>query len=549
MLRAKGRALVNHGRAVLAESPVKVLATIGFVLLIWAGLYGLFREVFYLFEANHLVGAVAIPLVFGFFFVALLVLLTFSNAILAYSSLFSRDEAAYLLTAPLSPRTVVAVKYLEVLFFSSWSLILLGLPLMLAVARSTGEPRVFCPLFVAFFLSFVPIPGAAGLITAWFTARFLPRNLRKSAVAVLSVGALIAVVWGLRAIHLIEDEGGNWLDTFLFRMDFVQSALLPSSWITKGIDHAMHARLHPAFMYLLLTVANTLFLSWLAVVFTADRLFPALDRASTGRGGAARLPAKASGGALGAVFFYLPRSVKLIAVKDLRTYLRDPLQWSQLAILFGLMGLYLLNMPRFQVEFFSERWALLVPMLNFGAVGFILATFTSRFVFPLVSLEGHQFWLIGLLPMERRDLLWAKFAFAMTVSVVVSVGAMALATIVLKIVFVWAVVHLAITFATCVGLCGLSVGIGARMPMFKQRNTARIASGFGGTVNLIASVALVIVVLAGFGALSWRAYEKQLQTSPDVFTWLGVVGVIVLACSAGMSAMRMGVTHLNRLEA
>lgn len=548
LLRVRRQALLNHGLATLAESPVKVLGIIVFVLLIWFGLYGLFWAVFDFFETKELEAVVAIPLVFNFFFVALLVLLTFSNAILAYSALFRREEAGYLLTAPLPPRAVVTVWYLEVLFFSSWSLVLIGLPLMMAIADFSDEPDLFYPLFVAFFVFFVPIPGAAGLIAAWFTARFLPRNVRKIAVVVLTVTTLIATVWGLRLVHRIEGQGGDWLSEFLYRMDFVQSALLPSTWITKGLDHAMHQRLGSSYMYLLLVLANALFLSWLAVVFTSDRLFGALDRASTGRGGAVRLPAKASGGILGAIFCYLPHSVKLIAVKDLRTFLRDPLQWTQLAILFGLMGLYLLNMPHFQVELLSDRWVLLVPLLNLSAVSFILATFTSRFVFPLVSLEGHQFWLIALLPMARSRLLWAKFAFAMTVSVAVGVGAMALATVVLRIAPAWAFIHLAITFAICVGLCGFAVGIGAWIPMLTQRNPARIASGFGGTINLIASVVLVVSVLAWFGALSWRAHQHGLETSPDALTWSGAAVVVLLTATAGLAAMRVGAKHLNRLE-
>ncbi|MCP4592389.1 MAG: hypothetical protein GY842_16780 [bacterium] len=548
LLGIKRRALVNHARTLLAEAPLRVAGTLGFLLLIWVGLYGLFWLVFDYFMTTPLEAAVAIPLVFNFFFVALLVMLTISNAILAYSTLFRRAETAYLLTAPLAPRAVVMVTYLEVLFYSSWSLVLLGLPLMMAIADSTREPDLFYPLFGAFFMFFIPIPGAAGLVVAWLVARTLPRNLGKTVLFLLLGAILVGAVWGLRLIHRIEQQGGDWLGGFLFRMDFVQSALLPSTWITQGIDHAMHNRLTSAGMYLLLLLANALFLSWLAVRFTASRLSPAMDRASSGRSVAARLPAEASGGVLGAVFFYLPVPVRLIAVKDLRTFLRDPLQWTQLVILFGLMGLYLLNMPHFQIELLSDRWTLLVPLLNLAAVGFILATFTSRFVFPLVSMEGHQLWFIGLLPIKRSRLLHAKFAFAMTVSALVGVGSTALSAAVLKIALGWAVIHLAVTAATCAALCGFAVGIGARLPLFRQRDPARIASGFGGTVNLIASVALVSGVLAGFGVISWRAHLHSLAVTPDAVTWLSVLALVVLTTAAGFVAMRIGAAHLYRLE-
>ena len=31
----------------------------------------------------------------------------------------------------------------------------------------------------------------------------------------------------------------------------------------------------------------------------------------------------------------------------------------------------------------------------------ILSTFTSRFIFPLLSLEGRNFWVLGLFPLRR----------------------------------------------------------------------------------------------------------------------------------------------------
>src|ERR1041385_4978535 len=47
---------------------------------------------------------------------------------------------------------------------------------------------------------------------------------------------------------------------------------------------------------------------------------------------------------------------------------------------------------------------------------------------------------------------------------------------------------------------GLSVGLGAIMPNFRETDPSKIAVGFGGTVNLVAGLlrlALVIVMVAG----------------------------------------------------
>ncbi len=52
------------------------------------------------------------------------------------------------------------------------------------------------------------------------------------------------------------------------------------------------------------------------------------------------------------------------------------------------------------------------------------------------------------------------------------------------------------TVAICFGLSGLSVGLGAVFPNFREDNPSKIVSGFGGTLNLILSLAFVSAMVA-----------------------------------------------------
>lgn len=549
LLRARARMAWNHLGLVFRESRLRVLATLVFIFAIWAGLYGMFLLVFRWLGRTPLEGAVATPMVFNLFFLMMLALLTFSNAIIAYGALFSPRESAYLIAGPVRPRDVVCLKYLETLVFSSWSLVLLGLPLMRAMADATAEPSFFYPLFVTYFLVFIPIPGALGLAAAWFTARFVSRNLRRAAL--LGGAALLAAlgVMALRLVRQAPSDSELWLRSFVARMQFVESALWPNAWVSRGIDRATEGRVDEALMYLAVTAANALFLSWLAVGIVSRYFIPAFDRASGARGGAARRPSSAAGGIAGRMFFYLPVPLRLVAAKDLRTFFRDPMQWSQLVILFTLMGLYLLNIPNLHGDLTGTRFQLIIPFLNLCAVSLILATFTSRFVFPLVSLEGHQLWLIGLLPVPRGRVLLAKFAFAMTVTLSVGGAAMLLASAILELDWVWTTVHLAVTFAVCFGLCGLAVGVGARWPMFGQTNAARIANGVGGTINLVASVVLVAVLMMGLGYAAWQSLHLSVVDRTADLYMLSAAGLAVaVSIVTGWTALRMGARHFQSIE-
>lgn len=547
LLRVRGQIVTNRVAQAVRDAPLRLVAAALLIGLIWVGLYRLFLLLFAQLSQTPLEATVAVPLVFNFFFVAMLALLTFSNAIIAYGALFGKSEAPYLLTLPIPPLDVVTFKYLECLVLSSWSLILLGLPMMFAMAATSEEP-MFYLFFLAFFLAFIPIPGAIGLLLAWGVARFFPRRATKAVTLLTALGLTVVIVTALRALQFGETATEVWLRTFLTRMSFVQSALLPNNWVAAGIDHAVQGRFPISFRYLGVTLANAFFLSWLGVRIVSTYFDGAYDRASSGRGGGRRIAAEASGGPAGWVFFYLPLPLRLIAAKDLRTFFRDPAQWSQLTILFGLLVLYLTNMPTLRLEFSASGWFLFIPFLNLCAVSLILATFTCRFVFPLVSLEGQKLWLMGVLPLPRGRVLLAKFAFSMTVTVLVAIGAMSLAAFMLNLDLVWTAIHLVVTLAICFGLCGFSVGIGARFPMFGQSNVARIASGLGGTMNLLASVALVAIVLTGVGMATWLSRYLPPNTLPDARSLTLCAVAALLGIAAGCAALWVGTGHFNRVE-
>ena len=48
--------------------------------------------------------------------------------------------------------------------------------------------------------------------------------------------------------------------------------------------------------------------------------------------------------------------MRLMMVKDMRLFRRDPLQWSQFLIFFGLLVIYFLNIQRFTYDISSISW-------------------------------------------------------------------------------------------------------------------------------------------------------------------------------------------------
>ncbi len=115
---------------------------------------------------------------------------------------------------------------------------------------------------------------------------------------------------------------------------------------------------------------------------------------------------------LSRVFRRMPAARREFVLKDLRLFFRDTTQWSQLILLAVLLVVYVFNiqsLPLFSGEKVPVFMVSLVVFLNLGLAGFVLAAVAARFIFPAVSLEGRQMWLLRSSPLDLRALLWSKY--------------------------------------------------------------------------------------------------------------------------------------------
>ena len=195
------------------------------------------------------------------------------------------------------------------------------------------------------------------------------------------------------------------------------------------------------------------------------------------------------------VFFFLPNPIRLLILKDLRTFRRDPAQWSQFLIFFGLLAFYFVNIRRLSYDVQKPYWRNLISFLNLSVTALILSTFTSRFIFPLLSLEGRNFWVLGLLPLKRESILWGKFAFSSGISLVATEVLVVLSDLMLRMGPAMILLHMGMVAILCFGLSGISVGLGARLPNLKEDDPSKIAAGFGGTLNLLVSLVFICAIV------------------------------------------------------
>ena len=562
--RLRRRLLHNHVSSWLRHSRLRLTLLLVFSVLFWFLLFALFFESFFFINKHLAVSNELVSNLFSLFFMSLLVMLVFSTALILYSSLFRSAEAAFLLTTPASADRIFAYKFQEAIAFSSWGFLLLGSPMMTAYGINRLAPAWFYAAFLGYFLAFIFIPGSIGATATLLIVNYFPRR-RRQVLALLGLGvAVSATWWGVRMLRKTPGEvlSETWLDALLARLRFSRGPLLPSRWVSEGLAAAARDQgsdWKTALFYFLLIAANAAFL-YLIATFVAHRVYRRAFSNSHGSQ-ATRQPRSWYwvDRLFARVFFFTDRSIRLLVLKDIRTFRRDPVQWSQFLIFFGLLTIYFLNIRRLSYDLHSTYWRNLVSFLNLTVTALILSTFTTRFVFPMVSLEGRKFWILGLLPLHREHILWGKFAFAAGGALISSELLVVLSDYMLRLDWSIVLLHTMTMLILCMGLAGISVGLGARLPSLHQDDPSKIAAGFGGTLNLVVSmlfIFLIVVLLALPCHLYFAGLESKQQgiliwTESEFRAWLALsVGVAVaIGYAATIVPMKIGTRAFRELEA
>jgi len=547
----------------LTEGRLRVALIAVLSAVLWTILFLVFYDGFR-FLRNTIPGDLhdeTVRIVFGVFFVTMTLMLTFSSGIILYSSLFRARDVAFLLTLPGRAERVFLHKFQEAIVLSSWAFVLLGSPMLLAYGLVARAPAYYYLVLVPFLVAFTYLPGAIGAVACLLIVRHLPsrRVLLLGSLVAGVLAVMAAVGWSIGGSFHQDLLTPNWFQEILDRLKFTEHRMLPSWWLSSGLLEAAQGVWSESVLFLALMVSNALFFRQVGI-WTASAAYRAAYDGIYGR----RTSRKRTHVALldrvvGGATRLLPAQMRLLIVKDLRLFRRDPVQWSQFLIFFGLLLLYFLNIRRFSYDTYYKGWVNMVSFLNVSVVGLLLSTFTTRFIFPMISLESRRFWILGLLPLPRERILWSKFAFAVGGSIVPCSLLILLSDAMLRVTPSILASHQLTCVILCFGLSGIAVGLGAKMPSLREDSPSKIAAGFGGTLNLVFSTLYIIAVVLltampihfYFGT---QSYGGLLSERPHLGEWLqvwlvaGTLGSILLGLIATIVPLRMGFRAFRKIE-
>src|SRR5580765_563949 len=486
-------------------------------------------------------------------FLTFLSFLAFSGVVTALSTFFLAEDLRLLLVAPIAPRRLFHARFLRTVVQASWMVVIFLVPVLIGIGRAKCASLTFYLIALLTVVPFSIIPIAAGTAATLILVNTFPARRARDILMLMGLlfaASLVIVLRFIRPEQLLKVESLPDLTDFFATLQSPITPLLPSFWAGETLFASLQGGrdwLHAGALW-------TTALASVVVLRAASERWYFSGFSRSQEAPKARFTKFRT---LDIVAGALPLSPvrRQLLVKDLKIFLRDVSQWSQLLLLLALVLLYLYNfrvLDLSRIPYMSGFLKNIYAFINLGMAGLVMATVAVRFAFPAVSAEGSSFWIIRTSPITLHDFLWSKFwtAFVpvLLLTEVLTVAANEFLGVdpFLKVVTALAIVLM--TFA----LVGLAVGLGARYPRFGA-DPSQAAGSYGGVMFMMQAVLFVIVMiaLAGWPSSVYLLLQARgLPPAPVQLLLMAGCFATAIALSAGICLMslRAGIRALERMS-
>ena len=553
MLTPKWRSALARLRQEESGSGARAVLLGLVALVFWVGVFGIAYRVLRYFRGVEDIGNLIAAKVLGIILLAFLSILLLSNIITALSTFFLAKDLDLLVAAPISQSRLYAAKLVETVVHSSWMVALLALPIFTAYGIVFGGGFLFPVVALAAFIPYLVLPAVVGTAFTLILVNIFPARRTRELLGLVATGAVVVVLMTLRLLRperLAQPEGFKNLVDYLAVLRTPTSPWLPSEWTASII------------MNWLLRVADPWPIAklWLAASF-AVFLGALLHRHlyhlgfSKAQEGAERKLRRVIRGPVSGILSAVSPSKREFILKDLRLFFRDNTQWSQLILLAVLLLVYLFNiksLPLHSGEQVPFRLITMISFLNLGLAGFVLAAVAARFVFPGISLEGRQMWLLRSSPLDPSAMLWSKYW----------IGTLPLLVLALTItVFTNWLLH-ASTFMMAVAVgtivlytlaaSALALSFGAIYPQFGSENAAQIPTSFGGLVYMMSTLSLLtaIIMIEATPVMAYLRMDRYGGQLRAILPELAASALLIIGIclTATFVPLRMALQRIEMME-
>ncbi len=533
-------------------SRLLVLGTAG--ALFWSGLFAVAWRVLAYFQGIEDIGDILALKLLSMILIVCFALLLFSSILTSLSKLYLSRDLLLVHSLPVPRHRVFLARWLDSTLDSGWMVVLFTLPVFLAYGMVFAAGPAYYGAVLYSLSALALIASALSALAVMVGVILVPAGRMRSIVIILGVLLFVALYLAIRLARpeqLVNPEVFESVLAYVTSLQAPVSPLLPSTWAYDSIRTALMGAPEASLFHAALAASAVVALICL-LALTAEALYfkgfsrtqVAAARIFRGRGISERL------------LHWMPGPARAFAVKEIKSFLRDQSQWSQLFLIAALVVIYVYNFEALPLERSPIQTVYLQNLfsfLNMALALFVLTAVTARFAYPAVSLEREAFWLVKTSPLSLRTFLRIKFVIYYLPLLVLTETLIVATNLLLQVTPFMMTLSTLTVFFLVPGIVSLGVGLGAAYPDFKAENPAQTVTSFGGLIFMIASAALIGLVLLLQAGPVYRIFMAGLHDrplSPGLWTWTLAAFSAALALSllAVLLPLRYGEKRLSELH-
>ncbi|GAB4346974.1 MAG: hypothetical protein Kow0089_24500 [Desulfobulbaceae bacterium] len=524
----------------------RTLLITGFGALLFAGLYLLSVKTITYFHSQNELGVILSLKIFQMAWVIVFTMLIFSNMVSGVSALFLSQDNEIFFASPAPLTELYLTRFVSTTLFTSWMMVIFSLPVFGAFGTVFNAGPGYLLLLIPTVVAIAAMAGGIGLLVTIILVNLFPARRTRDIVVYLSIlfGILLyLVIRLLRPEELADPERFPDFIEYLSSLSTPVTPYLPPSWASALLTGYMQD--HYVDWLLMGLLATTPFVIYFAGEWTMQRwFFPGYSKAQESFGGSIRFRRQR----------YTPQPLRWFFRKELKMFVRDSSQWSQLFLIGALIVVYLYNfkvLPLDRSPIPAQFLANLIAYANIGLTGFLIASLSARFVFPAIGNEGAAIGITLTSPLSLKRFLFYKYLFYVVPFTLLAAILLVASNHLLRISGPMWWISLSTGLIMTWSVVALALGFGAMYADYKAENQAAVQGSFGAILFLFTALAyeLATILIAAVPAYklvrSWRwglhfSQSILLQTT-SVLTVILLISIVVI-----MISLRKGMTRMRR---
>jgi ABC-2 type transport system permease protein len=456
------------------------------------GTFFFFFRIFVFLAPIEVIGTIIADKLISYSFFIFTLLLFMSNGITALSTLYHSSELDYLHSTPLQPFHIFSLKLIETIFYSSWATLIGGIPIIFSYLIAFSRLQIKTILIVFPLLAFILIPSGLGVSIVIILKKINPSWTVKQLAAVLGTLCVFFVFIYIQTtpynFTVPDTLNIEAINQFVQNLK-ISNPYFPNEWFYNCASALANNNFGVYAKNLALLLSGSLISISIAFIFS--NAFYRLSWMSSESNSVSVLIHKKL------LLNKLPKILNMLQ-KDLKIFLRSPLQWSQLMIIGVLLVIYTFSLRRTPLYVRDPFWLSVFALVNTGFIGYITATLSLRFVYPGVSMEGRNWWSLRSSPLSPELILHSKGVLFLLINLIIAESVTILSNIILvnypTIVFLSALLCAIFSLVSVY----LSISLGTVFADLKETNPAKIASGAGGLLAAAINLLYIAISMALF---------------------------------------------------